>query len=151
MPIAVDPDELEAPSLPMSIPHGFSRFARRRLNHRTLDNIASMVAAGDQCNVRSSSSPVPVAGEPDTPCGPDGAPVLEPDEGFCDDDDRGPASVSLRDASVPTGIYRHRIMRFRTSAEAASRCANIVHKPPRMRRRDKKRSSTSRRESISVS
>ncbi|KAM5372036.1 hypothetical protein ACJZ2D_007792 [Fusarium nematophilum] len=67
---------------------------------------------------------------------------LEVDEGYCEDDDDFAwleSAISLRAAGTPGGITKRYGLRYRTSAEAASRCSNSIHSVPRMRRRDKKR------------
>ncbi|KAM6528509.1 hypothetical protein FALCPG4_009487 [Fusarium falciforme] len=67
---------------------------------------------------------------------------LEVDEGYCEEEDDFSwleSAVSLRSAGIPTGITKRYGLRYRTSAEAASRCSNAIHSLPRMRRRDKRR------------
>ncbi|KAJ4313742.1 hypothetical protein N0V84_009254 [Fusarium piperis] len=67
---------------------------------------------------------------------------LEVDEGYCEEEDDFSwleSAVSLRSAGIPAGITKRYGLRYRTSAEAASRCSNAIHSLPRMRRRDKRR------------
>ncbi|RSL96813.1 hypothetical protein CDV31_013322 [Fusarium ambrosium] len=72
----------------------------------------------------------------------DFSPSLEVDEGYCEEDDDFSwleSAVSLRSAGMTAGITKRYGLRYRTSAEAASRCTNAIHSLPRMRRRDKRR------------
>ncbi|KAM0420876.1 hypothetical protein ACHAPT_011406 [Fusarium lateritium] len=67
---------------------------------------------------------------------------VEVDEGYCEDEDDFSwleSAVSLRSAGMTAGITKRYGLRYRTSAEAASRCSNAIHSLPRMRRRDKRR------------
>ncbi|KAJ3463064.1 hypothetical protein MRS44_007850 [Fusarium solani] len=67
---------------------------------------------------------------------------LEVDEGYCEEEDDFSwleSAVSLRSAGMTAGITKRYGLRYRTSAEAASRCSNAIHSLPRMRRRDKRR------------
>lgn len=72
----------------------------------------------------------------------DDSPSLEVDEGYCEAEDDFSwleSAVSLRSAGMTSGITKRYGLRYRTSAEAASRCSNAIHSLPRMRRRDKRR------------
>lgn len=119
-----------------------------RLASASLDKILDMISSGDQCNIHPSpGSSTPLIADPDPELfypsvsdhDLDDLPPLEVDEGFCDEDDMSwlDSCVSLRTASGPGGVTKHYGLRYRTSAEVASRCSNLVHNIPRMRRRDK--------------
>ncbi|KPM36293.1 hypothetical protein AK830_g10261 [Neonectria ditissima] len=94
-----------------------------------------------------SSAPTLYGPEFDLVC-----PELEVDEGYCEDDDDFlwlESVVSTRDvpalsSGMPEGIKKRYGLRYRTSTEAATRCANAIHSVPRMRRRDKRRRKSSR-------
>ncbi|KAM0212980.1 hypothetical protein ACHAQI_004500 [Fusarium lateritium] len=71
---------------------------------------------------------------------------FEVDEGYCEDDDGFSwlqPPVPRRAAGASDGIKKRYDLGYRRSADAASHCRNTIHSVPRMRRRDKKRSSRS--------
>lgn len=119
--------------------------------------VEDMIANGDQCNVRSEPSMAPppltrpVAAtpafiEPDPDCA---MPELEFDDHHADGGipglprDAEGSTIALRYTSGPGGIRKYTVggvaLRYRLSADAALRCANVVRSRPRMRKRTKTR------------
>lgn len=129
--------------------------------------VEDMIANGEQCNVRSEPPPPPspsmapppptraVAAtpafiEPDPDCA---MPELEFDDhadggipGLPPRDSEG-STIALRYTSGPGGIRKYTVggvaLRYRLSADAALRCANVVRSRPRMRKRTKTRHGSS--------
>ncbi|KAJ9156519.1 hypothetical protein NKR23_g1285 [Pleurostoma richardsiae] len=104
--------------------------------------VEDMIATGNQCNVYSTTPVTPQAAEPDNADRMDlESDTLEVDDANCEeglvDDSALENLVSLRHASMPNGIRKHGPLRFRTSADIALRCPNVVRSVPRMRRRRK--------------
>ncbi|KAI0179566.1 hypothetical protein GGR52DRAFT_311808 [Hypoxylon sp. FL1284] len=135
------------------------------------DLLANMIESGEQCNVHDSTTPNPTPSpqplppflinlmastkfddqtNPQLPENDEMKLEVDEDQGRDQDEPAGPSgSLSLRDAGIPAGIRRSMPVRFRSSAEAASRCHNMRRSVPRLRRRPKKSetASTSRDES----
>lgn len=127
--------------------------------------LEDMIASGTQCNVRGPPRPVSTAAS-STPSAISTAQpsFIEADSDFSmpipdlevDDADADSLSVlanddisfseggmPLRYASGPGGIRKYSVggvaLRYRLSADAALRCANVVRSRPRMRKRHKTR------------
>ena len=117
-----------------------TQFNNNPQNTRTIQTlVADMISTGDQCNVYSTTPSSPTVMEPDNKTEME-LTALEVDEAYvADGDDMSwmETLVSMRRASGPGGIRKHGQLRYRTSADMALRCANVVRSVPRMRKRRK--------------
>lgn len=117
-----------------------TQFNNNPLNTRTIQTlVADMISTGEQCNVYSATPSSPSVMGPDDKMEME-LTALEVDEAYvADADDLSwmEAMVSMRRASGPSGIRKNGPLRYRTSADMAMRCANVVRSVPRMRKRRK--------------
>ena len=121
-----------------------TRTRNRPVKRMTSENILTMIASRSQCTVRPPSFPIAADPNP-TPLCPSPErrkSPIEVDEGC--DEDRDDLSwlefcASLKTAGAPSGISKQVGLRYKSSADIASRCNNLVHSIPRMRRRKQKK------------
>ncbi len=134
--------------------------SRRQMDLRPQHNpclkhlLATMVERNVQCNVQSSAPEHPAltprsllpriisSAEPRGGSGMigfDDLMDLEVDPNYCEGDDEALLNdtVALRQASLPAGIRKHGVLRYRSSADAGVQSRNMKRNIPRMRRRPK--------------
>ncbi|KAI5860068.1 hypothetical protein GGS23DRAFT_247483 [Durotheca rogersii] len=123
-------------------------------DRRIEDLMLGMIEVGAQCHVQGSASSTAASGSRGSSAYL--APVVEPNDAFDselfdsnmelevdtnhtgqDEDGPLPHPLGLRDAGAPAGIRKFGYLKFRSSFEAAQRCANMKKNVPRMRRRPK--------------
>jgi hypothetical protein len=122
--------------------------------------VEEMIANGEQCTVRGEPPPTPSASlapprtrpiaatpafiEPDPDCAMPTELEFDADGGISElPRDYEGSHTPLRYTTGPGGIRKYNVggvaLRYRLSADAALRCANVVRSRPRMRKRTKTR------------